>query len=351
MDNNLLSEEQIAEHQQNKLLTSAELADLFANFLGDTLFSCMFEHFLQVVEDDDVKNYIEFALALSKKHVKHISNILMLEKIPLPVGFGEQDMRKNAPRLFSDIFMVFYTTQMASSALLTYGSAYGNATRQDIMNYFKVTLNDSVETYERGNHLLLSKGFDLSPPTIPYTKKVDFVEKKSFISIITGRDRPLTANEIKNLHYNINTNILGKSLMIGFSQVASSEKIRKYFQDGANLAGKQIKDFSVHLAQQDLPSPRTMEPHITDSTSSPFSDKLLLYHGGVAGNIGLINIGVALSQMMRHDLAAEFIALIPLIGKYNNDGVNMLIEHGWFEEPFKAVNRKELSDFPQGHQP
>jgi len=97
MDKNSFLEEQIAEHQQNKLLTSAELGDLFANFLGDSLFSCVFEHFLQVVEDDEVKDYVEFALALSKRHVKQISDIFLMKKIPIPVGFGEQDIRRDAP--------------------------------------------------------------------------------------------------------------------------------------------------------------------------------------------------------------------------------------------------------------
>ncbi|MED4072018.1 DUF3231 family protein [Priestia endophytica] len=191
---------------------------------------------------------------------------------------------------------------------------------------------------------------DPSFPTIPYAKKVDFVEKKSFISIITGRDRPLTANEIKHLQYNINTNILGKSLMIGFSQVASSSKIRKYFQKGAELSGNQIKNFSDHLMNQDLPAPKLMDAHITDSTTSPFSDKLMMYHGSLAGDIAVQNFGATLSQMLRHDLAAEFIKLISLIGKYNNDGLNMMIEHGWFEEPYTAPDRKALSKSSEGNQ-
>jgi hypothetical protein len=350
MDKNSFVYKEIKEHQQNKQLTSAELADLFANYLGDSMFTCVFDHYLQVVEDDEVKDFIEFAIGLSKRHVKQISEIFTVEKIPIPVGFGEQDVRKDAPRLFSDMFMVFYITQMASIALTTYGGAYGNATRQDILNHFRNTINDSAETYERGIHLLLTKGFDLSPPTIPYPKGVDFVEKKSFISIITGRDRPLTANEIKHLQYNINTNILGKSLMIGFSQAASSEKIRKYFQKGTQLADKQIKGLSLQLTNQDLPSPKLMDAHITDSTTAPFSDKLMLYHSSLAGNVALTNIGTGLAQMMRHDLAAEFTALIPVIGKYNNDGLNMMIEHGWFEEPFTAADRKKLSDSPRGNQ-
>jgi Protein of unknown function (DUF3231) len=350
MDKNTFVEAQITEHQQNKKLTASELADLFANFLGDSMFTCVFEHFLQVVEDDEVKDYVEFAIALSRRHVKQISDIFTMEKIPIPVGFGEQDVRKDAPRLFGDMFMAFYITQMASISMTIYSSAYGNATRQDIMNYFRNNINDSAETYERGMHLLLSKGLDLSPPTIPYANKVDFVEKKSFISILTGRDRPLTAPEIKHLQFNINTNILGKSLMLGFSQVASSEKLRKYFREGAKISGKQIGAFALTLSNQDLPSPRLMDAHVTDSTSSPFSDKLMLFHGGLAGSIALSNIGAALGQAMRHDLSAEFIALIPVIGKYNNDGLNMMIEQGWLEEPFTAPDRKKLSESSPGNQ-
>ena len=350
MDKNLNLENKITELQQNKQLNSSELADLFANFLGDSLFTCMFAHFLQVVEDDEIKAYVEFANTLSKKHVSEVTNIFKIEKIPVPVGFGEQDVRKDTPRLFSDMFMVFYITQMASAAVITYGHAFSNSTRQDIMDYFRKNVNESAETYERGIHLLLSKGLDISHPNIPYPKKVDFVEKKSFISIFTGRDRPLTANEIKHFHYNINTNILGKSLMLGFSQVASSENIRKYFQEGVKLANKQIKLFSNHLANQDLPAPKTMDTHITDSTTSPFSDKLMMYHGSLAGNIALTNIGTALSQVLRHDLAAEYISLFPAIGKYNNDGLNMMIERGWFEEPFTAADRKELAKHSPGNQ-
>ncbi|MEH7121482.1 DUF3231 family protein [Neobacillus vireti] len=350
MDKNSFVEEQIKEHQQYKKLTASELADLFANFQGDSMFTCVFEHFLQVVEDVEVKDYIEFAKALSKRHVKQVSDIFTMEKIPVPVGFGEQDVRKDAPRLFSDLFMIFYITQMASISLTIYSSAYGNASRQDIMNYFRNNINDSAETYERGIHLLLSKGMDLSPPTIPYAKKVDFVEDKSFISIFTGRDRPLTAPEIKHLQFIINTNILGKSLMLGFSQVASSEKIRKNFQEGAKLAGKQIKGLSLILEKQDLPSPKLLDAHVTDSTSSPFSDKLMMFHGSLAGSVALTNMGTALGQMMRHDLAAEIMLFIPLIGKYNNDGLNMMIEHGWVEEPFTAADRKKLSDSSPGNQ-
>ncbi|MBB6452412.1 hypothetical protein HNQ94_000857 [Salirhabdus euzebyi] len=340
--------ETVKEHQQNKKLSSAEIADLFANYLGDSLFSCVFEHHLQVVEDEEIKEYLEFALSISKKHLRMIEDIYEKEDIPKPVGFGEQDVRKDAPRLFSDLFMVFYVTQMAVAGLRTYASALSSSSRQDIVEYFKMCLNDTVVTYEKGFHLLLIKGKDIFTPTIPYPKKVDFVENDSFISLIAGKNRPLTALEIKYLQININTNVLGKALMLGFSQVASSDKLRKYFQQGAQIADRQVKELSSFLISGNLPAPSIMDAHVTDSTTPPFSDKLMLYHASLANSIGIENYGLAISRMTRHDLHAQFAILIADIGSYANKGMNIVIEKGWLEEPPTAPDRQKLSDMSPG---
>lgn len=335
--------EQVKEHQQNQKLNSSELGDLYASFLGDSLFSCIFEHHLEVVKDDEVKEYLKFTLKTSKKHLNMMKEIYTEENIPVPVGFGEQDIRIDAPRLFSDIFMVFYIFQMSKAALITYGSTLSGSHRKDIIDYFKTCLNDTVITFEKGLHLLSSKGHDTPSPTIPYPKKVDFVEKKSFISLITGKNRPLTALEIKHLQLNINTNILGKALMLGFSQVASSNKLRKYFQQGAQVANRQIKELGNFLINENLPVPSSMEAHVTDSTTPPFSDKLMLYHASLANGIGISNYGQAVSKIMRHDLHAQFAILLADIVKYSNEGMNLTIQYGWLEEPPTAADRKQLS--------
>ncbi|MGJ9384929.1 DUF3231 family protein [Salipaludibacillus sp. CF4.18] len=334
---------QLKEHQQNKILNASELGELFANYLGDSLFSCIFEHHLQVVKDDEIKEFLKFALDTSKKHLKIIKEIYSKENIPMPVGFGEQDIRKEAPRLFSDIFMLFYITQMSRAALLTYGDTLSTSSRQDVVDYFKMTLNDTIEIYEKGLHLLSYKGIPIAAPTIPYPQKVDFVEKESFISVIGGKFRPLTALEIKHLQVNINTNILGKSMMLGFSQVASSDKLRKYFQEGVKVADRQIKELGKFLISENLPTPNLMDAHISDSTIPPFSDKLMLYSTSLANTIGLSNYGIAFAKIMRHDLHGQMAILTADIGKYANEGVNLTIGNGWFEEPPTAADRTELS--------
>ncbi|MFZ3579710.1 DUF3231 family protein [Virgibacillus sp. DJP39] len=339
---------EIQEHQQHRKLAASELGDLFANYLGDSLFACVIEHHLNVVKDDEINDYLKFTLDVSQKHLNSIKAIYTKEDIPLPVGFGEQDIRKEAPRLFSDIFIVFYLTEMSRAGLITYGSALSGSSRQDIMDYFTECIQDSIEIYKKGIHLLLSKGMDITPPSTPYPKKVDFVEKSSFISAVAGKLRPLTALEIKSLQININTNVLGKSIMLGFSQVASSDKLRKYFRDGAQLADKQIKQLGKYLTEANLSTPKLMDANITDSTTPPFSDKLMLYHTSLANAIGMQDYGIAISKILRHDLHLQFLTLSSGIGKFANDGLNLTLDYGWLEEPPTAADRKKLSKTSPG---
>jgi hypothetical protein len=333
----------VKEHQQHKKLNSSEIGDLFDNYLGDSLFDCIFKHHLPLVEDDEIRDFIVFASDISKKHLNIMKDIYTKENIPVPVGFGEQDVRTDAPRLFSDMFMVFYITEMARAGLLKYGGALSTASRHDIVDYFDMCIQDTIKTYKYGVYLLLSKGMDITPPNIPYPKKVDFVENQSFISLIAGKQRPVTALEIKHLQVNINTNTLGKAVMTAFSQVASSDNLKKYFREGSSLAEGQIKQLGELLMNEGLPSPKLMDTHITDSTTSPFSDKLLMYHTVLSNAIGIKNYGSAISEIWRHDIHTKFATLSAGIAKYANQGMNMMIDQGWLEEPPTAADRKKIS--------
>ncbi|MCD8500929.1 MAG: DUF3231 family protein [Bacillaceae bacterium] len=268
------------------------------------------------------------------------------ENIQTPVGFGEKDVRKDAPRLFSDLFMVFYISEMSRAGLQMYANALSSTFRQDIIEYFNLCLKDSMNIYNKAVHLLLAKGMDIAPPVIPYPKKSDFIEKDSFISMITGKTRPLTALEIKHLQLNITTNTLGKALMLAFSQVASSEELKSYFRRGTELANEQIIEMGKFLANDNLPSPKLLDPHVTDSTVSPFSDELLLYHSTMSTGVGIQNFGSAMSKILRHDIHLQFVTLSPHVAKFGNDGVKLMIEKGWLEQPPTAADREKLSKRP-----
>lgn len=134
--------------------------------------------------------------------------------------------------------------------------------------------------------------------------------------------------------------------MMGFSQVASSSKLRKYFQDGRDLANKQIKQFGSILTNDDLPTPMLMDPHVTDSKVPPFSDKLMLHHVTIANQLGLENIGVSMSRTLRHDIHALYGKFVVEIGKYSNQGQQLMIDNGWFEQPPLAADRDKIAQNP-----
>ncbi|ENH97238.1 hypothetical protein J416_06622 [Gracilibacillus halophilus YIM-C55.5] len=342
------SSEQMKEHQKHRPLTSAELGDLFANYLGDSLFYCVFTHHLEVVKDKEIKVFIESNLALTKKHLSFLRYLYQNEQIPVPVGFGEEDIRKEAPALFSDLFMVFYITEMSRAGVMTYGNALSTSSRSDIIEYFEMCIRETMNIYKEGINLLLSKGMDIAPPNIPYPKKVDFIEDQSFISYFSGKLRPLTGLEIKHLQINVNTNVLGKALLLGFSQVTSSEQLTKYFKQGSKRAEKQINKLGAFLMKENLPTPKLLDTHITDSTIPPYSDKLMLYHTSLASKIGIENFGIALSNVFRHDLHMKFASLTAGIAKYLDDGMNISICRGWLEEPPTAADRDKLSKKESG---
>ncbi|HLS08760.1 DUF3231 family protein [Lentibacillus sp.] len=339
-------ESQISEHQQHLKLNSSELSDLWANYLGDSMFSYIFEHFLELVKDDEVKDLLLYNQKLSKQHLNTISELFIQEGIPVPAAFGSSDVYKGTPRLFDDTFMLFYVQQMAIGAFGQYTRALSSSIRQDVMDFYRQGVQELNEIYERSTHLLLKKGTIMKLPNIPYPSHVEFIDKKSFNNFLAGKNRPIAGLEIKYLHLNISTNILGKSLMMGFAQTASSQKLRNYFKNGWQLADKQIKQFGNILASENIPSPILMDPHVTNSKVPAFSDKLMAYHVILANQLGMENLGISMSRTLRHDIHAKYAKFIGEIGLYANKGQEMMIQHGWFEEPPLATDRKKAVKNP-----
>jgi len=55
---------------------------------------------------------------------------------------------------------------------------------------------------------------------------------------------------------------------------------------------------------------------------------------------GLNNYGTAIAMCMRHDLQADFLRLAAEVAKYGADGINMMIENNWMEQPPQAVTHE-----------
>ncbi|GGA32323.1 DUF3231 family protein [Paenibacillus physcomitrellae] len=327
-------------------LTSTEMGLLWTTYINDTMSICILKHFLSNTEDSKVKGLIEVTLGYSNQHVETLRKLLKEENFPIPQGFSEEDVNIRAKRLFSDYFYLYYIKNMAKVGLAVHSQAYSMSTRADVRIFFGDCLQQVMLMDQKATELLQSKGLFIRPPHIPIPERTEFVESRRFLSggFFGFRDkRPLTTIEISHLFSNVQTNALGKALLIGFSQVVQSEEIRKYLQRGADISAKHVKVFSDFLLDDNLPTPMTWESEITTSTEVPFSDKLILFHMSLLVAAGTGNYGVAAAASPRKDIALAYVRLAAEIAVYAEDGAVMMIKHGYLEEPPEAPDREALA--------
>ncbi|MGP4108925.1 DUF3231 family protein [Virgibacillus sp. L01] len=177
---------------------------------------------------------------------------------------------------------------------------------------------------------------------MPKPKKVDFVNKQSFLTGWFGRRKPLLAVEIADLYHNLQTNAIGKALITGFAQTAETEDARDYLKRGKEISNKHIKIFTSILTEEDIPVPRNWDEDVLDSTEAAFSDKLMMFHISLLSSSGIGNYGGAISTSTRRDLATHFSRLLTEIAQYTEDGANLQIKHGWMEQPPQSVDNNDL---------
>lgn len=324
-------------------LTCAELSYLWNTYLADSMSVCVFKYFLENIEDQEIKTLVTRALDLSQQHMEIIRGTFSDEDIQVPEGFTEKDVNLKAKRLFTDVFYLRYLKHMLNGGLATYGRTLQHIYRQDIRAFFSKCLTSTLELYNETTQVLLEKGLDTRPPSIPYPQEIEYIHKQSFLWEGLGRREALTGEEVNQLHFNIQTNHLGTSLATAFSQVTDSDKVRDYILRGKDIALKHIKVFSDYLENNSLPIPMSFDQEVTDSKESPFSDKLMMFHFGIMIYSGVGNYGVAISASRRSDLVVDYSRLTAEILKFAEDGVNMMIANKWLEQPPLAIARKDLA--------
>lgn len=323
-------------------LTSGELASMWTGYLGDSMANCVLQYFLKKVEDPEVKPLLEHAFGLTSEHLEFKKKLFEQEQFPVPYAFNEADVNLNAPKLFSDGFMLHYLRHMGIAGTTAYSMALASCSRQDIRAFFNHNLRTTAELLNKVTTLLQSKGILPRTPFFPYPDHAEFVQKESWLNGVLGDRRPLNASECTHLYLNIMTNCTGQALMIGFSQGTKSKEVIKYIVRGRDISAKHIEVFSSLLRDDHLPAPMNLAADVSNCTESPFSDKLMLYHTVSLSALGLGNYGAAIAASMRRDLAATYASLSAEIGTYADDGAELLIKNGWMEKMPGAIERNAL---------
>ncbi len=319
------------------------MSSLWTQYINDTASICVLTYFLEKVEDEEIRPIIKEGVVRARKHIKLAKDIFTKMDFPIPIGFGNNDVNIGAPRLFSDSFMLMYIRHMSILGIGAGSVGLGLVTRPDIVVFQKQLIKDSIFLQDTTRELMLAQGTYVRPPFISTPDRVDFVEKQSFLTGFIGTQRPLTTIEITHLFMNIQTNSIGKALILGFAQCAKSEEITEYFLRGKKIAQKHMDLFSDILKKQDIPDPMSWDTSVTDSTTSPFSDKLMLFHIAAMIAAGIGNYGAAMAASPRKDIGLKYGSLIPEIALYAEDGANLMINRGWLEEPPQNDNREKLA--------
>ena len=326
-------------------LASAEVANIWTSYMNDSLAICVIGAFLSHVKDSETRSVLDYALKISQAHIQKLKSLFSEAHLPIPDAMSEaQDVHKEAPQLYTDDFCLFYIQNIGKAGMLTYSTALASSARLDICEYFTECLNESARLYNKATEIMLSKGTFIRSPYIPEAKQVEYVKKESYVAGWFGDRRPLNVIEMSNIYYNLIHNQLGRTLLIGFSQVAQSQEVRDYMLRGRDIADKHVEIFGSLLSREFLPSASTWSTVPTDSTIPPFSDKLMMFHTLTLSGGGIGYYGKSLATSPRRDLSADYVRLIVEVGHYYDDGANIMINNGWLEQPPQAADRDQLAN-------
>ncbi|WP_077619528.1 DUF3231 family protein [Bacillus sinesaloumensis] len=329
----------------NQQLTSAEMGKLWAVYMGNSMSICVLSYFQQHCDDPEIMDILNKAKSTSTKFISEITKIYNKDEFPIPIGFDvKKDVNLEAPRLFADEFYLHYLKYAAKAGLSLYSTAIPIMIRPDVRDMIIQFNVDTVKLLVSLNELLEKKGFLTKPPVIPIPKEVSFVEKQSYLAGFVGDVRPLHALEVAHLHDNLENNVASKGLLIGFSQVAEHKKVKEFMIRGKEITMNHIKECTEKLHQDSLPGHPLVDDLVQTSTIPPFSDKLMTFHKIDMFSMKIRSYANAMSLNGRRDIGVMFGKFILDIGRYVEDGANIMIDEGWFEKPPHAADRNSLVD-------
>jgi hypothetical protein len=325
-------------------LTAAEVGSLWMQYLSDSLSKCVLRHFIYHVKDEAIEKVLSFALQLSELHLERIKEFFTKEDLPIPEGFTDKDVVIDAPPLFTDTFMITYIHTMSIHGMTRYSGAIGTVLREDVRKYFIQCSSEATDLYNRATEVVLHKGIISKPPTLTNKYTVEYISNQSFLAGWFGDRRPINAIEIGGTYLNMHKTSVKVVLEMGFRQVTRLKEIEQFMTRAEKLCKKHSTILSKMLTDDNLHAPKTYEDEVTDATVSPFSEKLMMYHIASLLSSAIGYYGEALSMCQRRDLSASYVKMITEMGLLAEDGVEILIDHGWLEQPPGAPDREKLKN-------
>jgi hypothetical protein len=331
--------------QHNAELNSAEIATLWNTYMHYSLLTCVFKYFEKVARDNndgDIKSLMSYALKSFDTRLKWIRETFEREKLTIPVGSSDNDVNIDAPPLYSNSYLLYYLKSMIMFGLVTHVFNINMSSRTDVRDFYTEIITTILELNKKTTNVMLERGILWRHPVINVQDEAELTRKPSFFTGFIGKRRPLLAVEIAPLYDIALLNFIGKLLLDGFRQVAKSDRVRDYMNNGVRIASDIIDTMASKLKEENIPAPLPGDAYITDSKTAPFSDRLMMFHLRLLSYSGMCMYGSALCHSMRHDLQEKYALIIANTGRYAEEGVKIMMENGWMEEPPQVVRNEEI---------
>jgi hypothetical protein len=318
----------------NLSLSPSEILSLWNVYLTETMTIHVTKYFLAKAEDKQVIKILEFALEISQEGVRMSSECFRKANHPLPQGFTDEDVGMDTPKVFSDNAVILIKNKLVQDALVVSSMALGSASRPDIRNFYEKQLRDGAELTNMCLEFIHQKGLH-HPLHIPFPEHIEKVKSSLlFLGGILEGNRPLNTAEIFNLVINFQgTEVLSLFFKV-FAQfkLSKEHKVEQHFIRGVEIMDKHLQIMQARLSESGLPKLPTWESELTDSTTSPFSERLMLFKSAILLSATAGRYGVALSTAMRKDIGTDFMRLMTETLKYAEDTMNLMIKKGYFDQ-------------------
>lgn len=252
-------------------ISVSEVGSLWQTYQEKTLIMRFLEYFIEKADDPEARNILGGLWQELDFYVKELENIFTEQGMVKPVGFTTEDVNLDAPKLFDNGFDIMFVRILK-------------------------------EKYMEGFKLI-------------------------------GNKRPLNDLEIGIIHHNLEVNNIGMQLITGFAQCAQNKEVKQYFIQGKDLAKKQVKVMEDLLREEDIQLSAISGATVTPSTVPPFSDKLMMHCIYILNGFGLVGAGTGGFFSLRNDLAMKTLLLAKDVYFYAQEGIEIKIKNGWFEEP------------------
>lgn len=316
-------------------LSSSEIAVLWTTYQQKTMFLRMLEYLIKHADDAQAKTIMEDLHEETNVYPHKIKAMFQEEGASVPIGFTEEDVHLDAPKLYENGFDITLVRMIKEISMGMHTLSITMSYREDVIEMFQTLTAITQKYYAICTNYLLEKGQLTRPPFVPMPKSVGFIKDTSYLGGITpmSKSRHLNMVEVANLYHGVEANVAGSIMIDGFAQVAHEKDARKFFERGSQIAKDIVHDLSKKMLESKLQVPIASNGNVTESTTAPFSDKLMMYCVSLfcSFSVGSGSIGTAFS--LRNDLPAKMVIIMQDILAYAHDGAKIMIKHGWMEEP------------------